>query len=74
MKFANPANDATQPNPKCPKCGKRNVRPSGDRNWFCGECRMEFDPTDDGEVGYGSPSRRLEREERNRKQWPRRRK
>ena len=59
--------------PACPRCGKsKHARPSGERNWFCAECRVEFEPTDDGDYSDRSPSARIERQERNRKLWPRR--
>ena len=50
---------------KCPKCGHTTHTPSfGKDRWYCHDCQMEFESEDDGDVGYGSPSRRLERQER----------
>jgi ribosomal protein L37AE/L43A len=44
--------------PRCPRCHTRKVRESGPKNFYCTECRMEFDGSgDDGEIGYGSPER-----------------
>ena len=51
---------------RCPRCHTITATTSGttDRAWYCHECRMEFEPDDDGDIGYGRPSKRLEREER----------
>lgn len=50
---------------RCPKCNRRTVTTaSGKNRWYCHGCKMEFEDEDDGTIGYGSPSRRLEREER----------
>jgi len=58
---------------KCPRCGhltstKHNATP---RAWWCHECKMPFEPEDDGDISYGPPDRRMRREERRRQ--PRRR-
>lgn len=68
---------------KCIKCGRvKAVRKLGSGHCFCDHCKIEFDPVDDGDVGYGSQERyaerkeeyqlrqqgRLKREERNRDQ------
>jgi transposase-like protein len=51
--------------PKCPWCGtNKHVRLTGFRHFYCANCAREFDDSDDGDIGYGSPSRRIEREER----------
>lgn len=53
--------------PCCPWCNTpRHVRTSGTsyRAWYCGRCQREFEAEDDGTIGYGPPSRRIEREER----------
>ena len=51
---------------RCPRCHRPTDTPGGStlRAFYCHHCQMEFEPEDDGDVGYGSPSRRLEREER----------
>ena len=50
---------------RCPKCGRRSQTPSaGHARWYCHACRMEFESLDDGDITYGRPERRLEREER----------
>lgn len=53
----------------CPKCFRASGLsdlPNG--NKWCTHCAMGFDPNDDddGDIGYGSPSRRMERQERQR--------
>lgn len=53
--------------PRCPWCNTaRHVSSSATtlRAWYCGKCRREFEPEDDGDLGYGRPERRLERQER----------
>lgn len=53
--------------PRCVRCGSvRYVRTSGTtpRAYHCGKCRIEFEAEDDGLVGYGSPERYAERNER----------
>ena len=59
----------------CPFCKSRRCVESGDRNYFCPDCKRTFDPTDDGDYSDRNPSARLERDERrqDRKKWPRRR-
>jgi transposase-like protein len=55
--------------PKCPLCKRRSHTKSA-RNahtFYCHHCLKEFEDLDDGDVCYGRPSRRLEREERRRK-------
>lgn len=54
--------------PRCPQCNQQSAHPSG-RNYYCSNCRQEFDPTDDSDIGYGPPSRRIEREERRRAKY-----
>ena len=51
---------------RCPSCGHGTATKSGStaRAWYCHECRLEFEPEDDGDIGYGRPEKRLEREER----------
>ena len=56
---------AEQNKPACPLCGKRkHVRVNGFRDFTCLGCKMDFDGEDDGDVGYGRPSKRMERGER----------
>jgi ribosomal protein L37AE/L43A len=51
--------------PNCPMCGNnRHVVASGQRLWYCAMHKMEFETGDDGDVTYGRPEKRLEREER----------
>lgn len=51
--------------PPCPWCKTpKRVYPHGERNFQCLECKRIFDAVDDGDVSYGPPSRRIEREER----------
>lgn len=51
---------------RCPRCGRRTATPSAanPHAWFCHHCTMEFEDVDDGDVGYGRPEKRIEREER----------
>lgn len=52
---------------RCPRCNRKSSTPhAGCHVWYCHVCRMAFEAIDDGDVGYGRPSRRLEREERRR--------
>lgn len=55
----------SEPTPRCPFCNHKSVIPDGHCNWYCNHCRATFDGVDDGDVGYGPPSRRIERQERN---------
>ncbi len=50
--------------PRCPRCRSSRMRKLGEKHYFCVECRAESDGIDDGDVGYGRPSKRLERQER----------
>jgi len=53
--------------PACPWCNtEQHVRLIGHRHFYCNKCKREFDGEDDGDVTYGRPSKRLEREERRR--------
>lgn len=59
--------------PKCPWDGtNKYVRKIGDKHFYCSKCGREFDGIDDGDVTYGRPSKRLEREERANKRRVRR--
>ena len=59
---------------KCPKCGRKTATPWGDGDdFYCHRCKMAFSPIDDGEVGYGPPSRRVERKEQRQKPKQKRR-
>ena len=55
---------------RCPRCGMATVTKSGstDRAWYCHHCELEFEPEDDGDIGYGDPAKiaagRLDRERR----------
>ena len=51
---------------RCPKCGRFTCvkHNASSRAWWCLHCKMAFEPDDDGDISYGQPSRRLEREER----------
>ncbi len=49
---------------KCPFCGRKKcVHPSGDRAFFCGHCKVTFEPDDEGDYHDRAPTRRLERRE-----------
>ena len=50
----------------CVKCGAMTAATSGESGdqFYCHHCRLEFAQTDDGDLGYGRPSKRLERCER----------
>ena len=50
----------------CVKCRAMTTATSGENGdqFYCHHCRLEFAQTDDGDVGYGRPSKRLERRER----------
>ena len=55
--------------PHCPWCNtNKHVRTSGTNlhAFYCGRCGREFEDVDDGDVGYGRPEKRMEREERRR--------
>lgn len=53
--------------PLCPWCKTANhVRTIGHRHFYCGKCRREFDGVDDGDISYGRPEKRMERQERGR--------
>jgi transposase-like protein len=50
---------------RCPRCHRVSHSPSqGKDRWYCHHCKLEFESTDDGDVGYGRPEKRLEGEER----------
>ena len=58
---------------QCPWCKTaESVYPSGAnlKAFFCGRCKREFDTDDDGDISYGPPDRRLEREERRQERRP----
>jgi hypothetical protein len=60
--------DSCQSTPKCPWCKTAKAVRESAANchaWYCGKCRREFEAEDDGTIAYGSPDRRLLREERN---------
>jgi len=51
----------------CPKChSEQNVGKgyANDKALYCRKCGIEFESDDDGDISYGSPSRRMERQER----------
>ena len=53
------------PTPKCPWCKTaKKVYTHGEREFICLGCKRIFDGIDDGEIGYGRPEKRMEREER----------
>lgn len=54
----------TIPAPRCPFCSSPAVIPDGPRNWWCHDCKRTFDGIDDGDIGYGRPDKRIERQER----------
>jgi len=61
--------------PDCPWCGSnRAVYACGERNYWCRNCNREWDPEDDGEIGYGRPEvNAMRREERERRRKDRQR-
>ncbi len=71
-----PNDNCTTPVPRCPQGhAAKYVRPNGDRLWFCGQCDMLFDDSgDDGDISYGLPSRRLDRDEKHKERERERRK
>jgi len=56
--------------PKCPRCGTDKCVHASNANlkaFYCRRCKCEFEANDsDGDIGYGRPSKRMEREERRR--------
>jgi transposase-like protein len=53
--------------PICPWCrNAKHVQASGEnaKAFHCRGCHRSFEAEDDGDVTYGSPSKRIEREER----------
>lgn len=51
--------------PKCPWCNTaKHVAALGCHRLYCGKCKREFEDVNDGDIGYGRPSKRMEREER----------
>jgi len=50
---------------RCPKCRRiKCVKDGPDGTKICGHCHLQFEPVDDGDIGYGSPDWRLRRNER----------
>ena len=64
--------DTCQSTPKCPWCGtaKHTREGSQPKTWYCGKCSKEFEAEDDGDITYGRPEKRMEREERQRARRP----
>lgn len=67
--------DLTPDLPRCPWCHTaKQVQPAGgERVFYCRRCSRMFDTGDDGidTISYGPPSRRIEREERQRERGAR---
>jgi hypothetical protein len=63
--------NTTTQTPPCPFCRSKQTYEHGDRptQFQCGPCGAIFDTEDDGDVTYGSPSKRMEREERRAARW-----
>ncbi len=42
---------------RCPRCNRPTDTPGGStlRAWYCHHCQMEFEPEEDGDVGYSRP-------------------
>ena len=59
-------NDIAETVPPCPWCHTdKHIQPAGQlRTFYCRKCCREFDDSEDGTIGYGRPSKRLEQEER----------
>jgi transposase-like protein len=52
---------------RCPRCKTvSTTQAAGKARYYCHKCRMEFEVIDDGDIGYGLPERRLNRQERRR--------
>lgn len=51
---------------KCPLCGSPKLKPSGDRDHFCLNCRHTVNCEDDGDYSDRRPDIRIERAERQR--------
>lgn len=49
---------------KCIFCDSKNVQTVGAHEFFCRDCKAQFDPEDDGDYSDRNPSARLERDER----------
>jgi len=58
----------------CPRCNRPTAAPSAanPHAWYCHECKVEFEDVEDGIIGYGPPSKRLEREEKRQQRLRRR--
>lgn len=57
--------NATDQKPNCLWCGtNKHVAEVGPHHFYCGKCKREFDDVDDGDIGYGRPSKRKEYQER----------
>jgi ribosomal protein L37AE/L43A len=58
--------DSCNSTPPCPWCDTpRHVQEGGQpKTWYCRKCGREFEAEDDGDITYGRPEKRMEREER----------
>ena len=53
--------------PACPMCNsRRHVITSGENvhTFACRACCIQFEDVDDGDISYGRPGKRMERQER----------
>lgn len=49
---------------RCIQCGRKNsVRQLPNGNYWCSHCSIQFDPSDDGNVGREGPQEHAERKE-----------
>lgn len=55
--------------PQCPKCRQhKHVVPSGDRCYWCNDCKMLFDDDpNEGSSVFNDPTKRIELEDERRK-------
>lgn len=52
---------------RCPRCNTPSeTETNRPHAYYCHRCQMEFEAIDDSDIGYGRPSKRLERKERQR--------
>lgn len=60
--------------PKCPFCGSKDQQETNRRTLYCRTCRREWsDPDEGGDYSNHNPAARLEREDRERGRYKRKR-
>ena len=51
--------------PPCPRCGtNKYAYADGERDYWCAHCKVAYDGSDDGDVGYAKPETIAARHER----------